>query len=301
MHDGVGAPGTPGLAAAQRARRPGFAQRLQHDEIVGEERVRPAQRAHRDVVRGPCADARQRRQRGERRSTSLSGSSRIAPDATAAASADQRSRPRAASRRARRARPARTAAMRAAVGKQPRSARRRRPRRAVRRTPRDAAEQRARGAHRDLLADDRAHRELEAVERAGHAQARDARRRAGPAPPRPPPDRRRGRTRASRATAPPAPRARATATPRRAAPALRGARRTSMRPTCSVAAMRRSQPSAHRRRASTVSTPSIARCRRNASIASQSYGGRNAELERERGRQRARRPAPRAAGPGAIR
>ena len=46
MHDGVGAPGPPGFAAAQRLRRPGFAQRLQHDEIVGEESVRPAQRAH---------------------------------------------------------------------------------------------------------------------------------------------------------------------------------------------------------------------------------------------------------------
>ena len=163
-------------------RRPRLPQRLQNDEIVGEERIRPAQGAHRDVVRGPCADARKCRQRREgrvrRRSRVPAGSRRTRPPRRAATSVRARAcvTPSLASRPAgtpRCAPPRETAR----VSASPSSVAHR-----LAERPRDAAEQRARGAHRDLLADHGANGKLEAVERAGNAQAGTRRRRAGPAP-----------------------------------------------------------------------------------------------------------------------
>ena len=190
-----------------------------------------------------------------------------------------------------------SAAIRAAVGNSERvTVAAVAPRQRLAKRARDPPEHRARRAHRDLLADHARSGQLEAVERAGNAQPGTAPPQAVRAPPRRPADRRRGRTRASPATAPRVPRGRATATP------IRGARPCAARagprcdPTCSVPRCGIATVRAYASSV-TVSTPSIARLRRNASIASQSYGGRYASSNASDGRQRVAGPRPRAAVP----
>src|SRR5213592_2453657 len=65
MHHGVRTPGPPGFARGQHSTRAGLAERLHHSQICVWKRVRPGERTHHDVLRGPFADTRQRAHRVE--------------------------------------------------------------------------------------------------------------------------------------------------------------------------------------------------------------------------------------------
>src|SRR6266702_4332321 len=67
MHHGVRTPGSPGFARGQHSARAGLAERLHHSQIRVWKRVRPGERPHRYVLRGPFPDTRQCAQRVERR------------------------------------------------------------------------------------------------------------------------------------------------------------------------------------------------------------------------------------------
>ena len=155
--------------------------------------------------------------------------------------------------------------------------------------------------HGYLLAEDGAHRDLEAVERAGHAQAR---RGASPARRAPRDSARIAREIEQRACTRDEhrrnARARATATPRRAARPRR--RWRDLDPAdVSRAAMRDARPCARTASSSTASTPAIARAPRNAQHRLPVVG-RAVARARTRARPAAA-PAPRASRsrPGAIR
>ena len=163
VHGRVGAPGPPRLGSPSGLARADAAQRVAQDEVAGGKRVRVAKRAHRDVLDRPGADAGQLEQRRARSSGSWRSSITSPP-----------ARPT----RARRARArARRACRRSPPPRQPLGGReqadeaaRARPA-AHRGAARALGEAAARG-HRDLLAEHRAHGELEAVPGTGHAQPR---------------------------------------------------------------------------------------------------------------------------------
>src|SRR4029079_14728482 len=67
VHHGVRPPGPPRLARGEHATRVGLAESLPDSEIRMRKRIRPGQGPHRDVLRGPFADARQLTQPPERR------------------------------------------------------------------------------------------------------------------------------------------------------------------------------------------------------------------------------------------
>ena len=62
MEDGVAAPGLPGAGQGVGLDGGDAAQAAEHGDVAARERVGPAQRAHRDVVRRPGADAGKRDQ-----------------------------------------------------------------------------------------------------------------------------------------------------------------------------------------------------------------------------------------------
>ena len=170
----------PARAASGRGRRRGAASRRRSTRSVAGQASGSAERAHRDVLGGPGPDAGQREQPGARLGA-------VGARVEHAAGRRPPRRPGRAAHATRapvspRAGPSRSAAASAsAVGNAVVSA----PSGsssgvAVRRD--QPAGQRAGARHRDLLAEDRTHRELEPVDRAGHPQARAAPRRAAPAP-----------------------------------------------------------------------------------------------------------------------
>ena len=159
MHHGARAPRPPALAVAVRRAQP--RERVANAHVAGEESVRVAQGAHRDV-RGPPGIATSARRVS---ASSAPGSRRSSPPAARRATAS-RAFPRVRGN----GRAAGSASARAArVGKpvgQAAAAHHRLP--VVRG---HAAEHRARACHRDLLAHDRPRGHLEAVDRAGHTHS----------------------------------------------------------------------------------------------------------------------------------
>ena len=187
VHDGVGAPRPPlfgrARACAGRGSVSPSARRTTRSPARNASGQRSARIAMYCAVHGPDAGQRgQRRAASRRRRRRARARRRRAATARASATSVRG----ACGGEAQRA-PARAAARRRASrrsGNAAAAARRRRRRRRVERRAerrRQPAEQRARGGDRDLLADDGAHGELEAVERAGHAQPGSRRAPAAPA------------------------------------------------------------------------------------------------------------------------
>jgi len=173
MHDGVGAPRAPALGALHGLALGDATQGGADAEIGGGERVRPPESAHREVLRGPRADAGQLLEARQRlldvaglieRERAFREGTRDGAEA-ARAGAGKAHRGDAGFTRARE---------RLGAREEPRERREwRRDARAEAR--REAARERPRAADGDLLAEDGAHRSLEPIPGARHAEAGAAR------------------------------------------------------------------------------------------------------------------------------
>ena len=157
---------TPRIGDRARARVQVAGQPPQH-EVAARKRVGLAERAHRDVLRGPVADAGNGLER-RRRSRCASRTSR-----TRSSHRPRVARARGSCRRAPASRPrVRAARSRAAPASETAARAQRRPSSGEPNSVAHPSRDRRRRADRDLLAEDGADRELEAVPRARRANAR---------------------------------------------------------------------------------------------------------------------------------
>ena len=148
------------------------AHRLADAEIAREERVRPAERAHREVRRRPRADARQRHERGGRRLRIRAALELQRARGGGARQPEERFRPRARQPDRRDLAHARVRDT-SRLGEAAHQSRVARPHERAE-AFREPSRERRRARDRHLLPEHRAHRALESVERARHPQPRIA-------------------------------------------------------------------------------------------------------------------------------